>query len=133
MTEEVLLGTAFVTDRGDWTAGTAYEENDIVHTSSGVYMSLADDNTAEVTDTDKWRTWVDLVDVTAASAASKEMQTAEASRVSAETARASAEEARQTAEEKRQTDTAAAIAAAKVSISYDPDSGSIVLVTGEGD
>ncbi len=59
LSTKVTLGTAFITDKGDWAADTAYEENDIVHTSGGVYMSLADDNTAEVTDTSKWRQWLD--------------------------------------------------------------------------
>ena len=69
MDTKVILGTAFVTDKGDWTKGTSYEENDIVHTTDGVYMSLVDNNTAETTDTSKWRLWVDKADVNAATEA----------------------------------------------------------------
>ncbi len=55
------MGTAFVTDKGDWTKGTSYEENDIVHTSKGVWMSLVDNNTAEPSkSSSQWRLWVDL-------------------------------------------------------------------------
>lgn len=58
---ELLLGTAFVTDKGDWAKGTAYEENDIVHTSAGVFLSLADDNATEPSKGNaKWRLWLDL-------------------------------------------------------------------------
>ncbi len=60
---KVVLGTAFITDKGTWSASTTYEENDIVHTSSGVYLSLADDNTSAVTDTTKWRVWLDKADI----------------------------------------------------------------------
>ena len=69
MDTKVILGTAFVTDKGDWTKGTSYEENDIVHTTDGVYMSLVDNNTAETTDTSKWRLWVDKADVNSATEA----------------------------------------------------------------
>ena len=69
MDTKVILGTAFVTDKGDWTKGASYEENDIVHTTDGVYMSLVDNNTAETTDTSKWRVWVDKADVNAATEA----------------------------------------------------------------
>lgn len=69
MDTKVILGTAFVTDKGDWTKGTSYEENDIVHTSDGVYMSLVDNNTAKTTDTSSWRLWVDKADVNAATEA----------------------------------------------------------------
>ena len=62
---KVILGTAFVTDKGEWVKGTTYEENDIVHTTDGVYMSLVDNNTAETTDTSSWRVWVDKADINA--------------------------------------------------------------------
>ncbi len=63
MDTKVILGTAFVTDKGDWTKGTSYEENDIVHTTDGVYMSLVDNNTADTTDTASWRVWVNKEDI----------------------------------------------------------------------
>ena len=107
MTEEVLLGTAFITDKGDWAAGTAYEENDIVHTTDGVYMSLVDDNiTTPSADNEQWRLWVDLDAVNTATsnatAATKEAEEAEAARAKAETARANAESTRQSNETARQ-------------------------------
>ena len=106
MTEEVLLGTAFVTDKGTWAAGTAYEENDIVHTDSGVYMSIVDDNTSDVSDTTKWRTWVDLDAVNTATsnanAATKEAEEAEVIRKSNEEARQANETSRQGNETTRQ-------------------------------
>ncbi len=63
MAERIILGTAFITDKGIWSASTIYEENDIVHTDTGVYMSLADNNTSAVTDTAKWRVWLDKADI----------------------------------------------------------------------
>lgn len=63
---KVILGTAFVTDKGTWASGTAYEQNDIVHTDSGVFMSLTDNNTAATTDTTKWRVWLDKTDINTA-------------------------------------------------------------------
>ena len=56
--DKIILGTAFITDKGDWVSGTAYEINDLVHTSKGVYMSLIDNNTEEPP-TSNWRLWVD--------------------------------------------------------------------------
>lgn len=63
---EILLGNAFVTDKGAWAQGTSYETNDIVHSDSGVYMSLVDGNTTspEAGDVTKWRQWVDLQAIT---------------------------------------------------------------------
>ena len=62
---KVILGTAFVTDKGEWVKGITYEENDIVHTADGVYMSLKDNNTAAATDTSSWRVWVDKANINA--------------------------------------------------------------------
>ncbi len=58
-------------------------------------------------------------------------QTAETARQEQETAREQAETTRQEQEAKRESDTAAAIAAAHVSVAYDPDKASIVITTGE--
>lgn len=58
-----LLGNAFITDKGTWVESTAYEANDIVHTSNGIYLSLVDNNTAKTTDTTAWRVWIDKTDV----------------------------------------------------------------------
>ena len=56
--DKIILGTAFITDKGDWISGTVYETNDLVHTPKGVYMSLIDDNTEEPP-TSNWKLWVD--------------------------------------------------------------------------
>lgn len=55
-----VLGTAFVTDKGDWVKGTVYETNDLVHTANGVYMSLCDENDTEPSvGSSAWRIWLD--------------------------------------------------------------------------
>ena len=106
---KVILGTAFVTDKGEWVKGTAYEENDIVHTTDGVYMSLVDNNTAETTDTSSWRVWVDKADINATvDAAVKKSETdtaaavknAEAATEAANTAAATANTAAATIDDK---------------------------------
>ena len=58
--QEILLGSAFVTDKGTWAQGTSYETNDIVHTSDGIFMSLVDGNTiAPTKGASGWREWLD--------------------------------------------------------------------------
>ncbi len=75
--QEILLGNAFVTDKGDWKQGTAYETNDIVHTSDGVYLSLVDNNSTQPSaDNTSWRTWVDKSDVNSATSQLKAMMDA---------------------------------------------------------
>lgn len=70
---KVLLGTAFITDKGTWAKGTAYEANDIVHTSSGIYLSLVDSNyDTPGNNNSKWRLWLDLEQVVSATNAANE-------------------------------------------------------------
>ena len=58
--QEFMLGNAFVTDKGTWAQGTAYEANDIVHTADGVFFSLIDNNSTQPSaDNESWRVWVD--------------------------------------------------------------------------
>ena len=45
--QEILLGNAFVTDKGNWQQGVAYETNDIVHTQDGIFLSLVDNNATQ--------------------------------------------------------------------------------------
>ena len=45
--KEILLGNAFVTDKGNWQQGVAYETNDIVHTQDGIFLSLVDNNATQ--------------------------------------------------------------------------------------
>lgn len=100
--QEILLGNAFVTDKGDWQKKTAYETNDIVHTSSGAFMSLEDGNTTEPSASNtKWRLWLDLTSSLQADANEKERQTAETARTKAETDRQAAEANRTDAEKLR--------------------------------
>lgn len=96
---KVILGTAFVTDKGTWATGTAYEQNDIVHHGSGIYMSLADGNTTEPsTGNEQWRLWVDLAEVnTATDNANTATATANEAEATRETAFASSKEACDTA------------------------------------
>ncbi len=56
--QEILLGNAFVSDKGTWVNGTKYEANDIVHTEDGVYLSLVDDNATEPKAGEAWRAWL---------------------------------------------------------------------------
>ncbi len=74
---EVLLGTAFVTDKGEWQSGTSYEENDIVHTDDGIFMSLIDDNATQPSTTNEsWRAWVDKTDINSATSQFKALMDA---------------------------------------------------------
>lgn len=58
--QTIMLGNAFVTDKGAWRQGTQYETNDIVHTADGVFMSLTDNNATQPgADNASWRMWVD--------------------------------------------------------------------------
>lgn len=58
--QTIMLGNAFVTDKGAWQQGTQYETNDIVHTADGVFMSLVDGNATQPgADNASWRMWVD--------------------------------------------------------------------------
>ena len=45
--QEILLGNAFVSDKGNWQQGVAYETNDIVHTQDGIFLSMVDNNTTQ--------------------------------------------------------------------------------------
>lgn len=77
MAERITLGNAFVTDKGDWEQGTAYETNDIVHTSDGVFLSLVDNNSTQPSaDNTSWRTWVDKTDVNSATSQLKALMEA---------------------------------------------------------
>ncbi len=62
--QEILLGNAFVTDKGAWVQGTEYETNDIVHTTDGVFLSIVDNNSTQPSaDNSDWRMWVDKTPV----------------------------------------------------------------------
>ena len=45
--QEILLGNAFVTDKGNWQQGATYETNDIVHTQDGIFLSMVDNNATQ--------------------------------------------------------------------------------------
>ena len=113
-TNIITLGSVAFTDKGDWQSGYSfvdadsgetvkgYDENDIVHTSKGVYASLKDGNTANPDeDSAGWRVWLDLKPSVSAQTAETARQTAETTRAKAEEARASAEKARADAENAR--------------------------------
>lgn len=113
-TNIITLGSVAFTDKGDWQSGYSfvdadsgetvkgYDENDIVHTSKGVYASLKDGNTANPDeDSAGWRVWLDLKPSVSAQKAETARQTAETTRAKAEEARASAEKARADAENAR--------------------------------
>ena len=58
--QEILLGNAFVTDKGNWQQGATYETNDIVHTQDGIFLSLVDNNTTQPSaSADGWKVWLD--------------------------------------------------------------------------
>lgn len=62
--QEILLGNAFVADKGNWQQGTAYETNDIVHTQDGIFISLVDNNaTHPSATTEGWKVWLDKTPV----------------------------------------------------------------------
>lgn len=69
---KVLLGTAFITDKGTWAKGMAYETNDIVHADSGIYLSLVDSNYDTPGSSANWRLWLDLAQVTKATQAAND-------------------------------------------------------------
>ena len=45
--QEILLGNAFVSDKGNWQHGATYETNDIVHTQDGIFLSMVDNNATQ--------------------------------------------------------------------------------------
>ena len=58
--QEILLGNAFVSDKGNWQQGATYETNDIVHTQDGIFLSLVDNNTTQPSaSADGWKVWLD--------------------------------------------------------------------------
>lgn len=58
--QEILLGNAFVTDKGNWQQGTVYETNDIVHTLDGIFLSTVDNNTTQPSaSAEGWQIWLD--------------------------------------------------------------------------
>lgn len=69
---KVLLGTAFITDKGTWAKDTVYETNDIVHADSGIYLSLVDSNYDTPGSSTNWRLWLDLAQVTKATQAAND-------------------------------------------------------------
>lgn len=69
---KVLLGTAFITDKGTWAKDMVYETNDIVHADSGIYLSLADSNYDTPGSSANWRLWLDLTQVTKATQAAND-------------------------------------------------------------
>ena len=67
------LGTIGYTDKGTWQQGysfvdgesgetiTGYDQNDLVHTTDGIFRSLVDGNTTQPgADNETWQTWVDI-------------------------------------------------------------------------
>lgn len=62
--QEILLGNAFVTDKGNWQQGAAYETNDIVHTQDGIFLSLVDNNATQPSaSAEGWKVWLDKTPV----------------------------------------------------------------------
>lgn len=62
--QEILLGNAFVTDKGNWQQGTVYETNDIVHTLDGIFLSTVDNNTTQPSaSAEGWQIWLDKTPV----------------------------------------------------------------------
>ena len=62
--QEILLGNAFVTDKGNWQQGVAYETNDIVHTQDGIFLSLVDNNATQPSaSAEGWKVWLDKTPV----------------------------------------------------------------------
>lgn len=62
--QEILLGNAFVTDKGNWQQGVAYETNDIVHTQDGIFLSMVDNNATQPSaSADGWKVWLDKTPV----------------------------------------------------------------------
>ena len=58
--QEILLGNAFVSDKGNWQQGATYETNDIVHTQDGIFLSMVDNNTTQPSaSADGWKVWLD--------------------------------------------------------------------------
>jgi hypothetical protein len=105
--QEILLGNAFVSDKGNWQKGTAYETNDIVHTQDGIFRSTVDNNTTQPSaSAEGWQVWLDLKQNQTAQANETARQNAEAARAKAEESRKAAESNRADAETKRkQTET----------------------------
>lgn len=62
--QEILLGNAFVSDKGNWQQGAAYETNDIVHTQDGIFLSTVDNNTTQPSaSAEGWQIWLDKTPV----------------------------------------------------------------------
>lgn len=62
--QEILLGNAFVTDKGNWQQGAVYETNDIVHTLDGIFLSTVDNNTTQPSaSAEGWQVWLDKTPV----------------------------------------------------------------------